>query len=96
MVRLEGQLVERDAIRFTPAGVPVLECRLLHRSVQDEAGLPREVEFEIAAVALGDVVSSLDRLVAGTRLVASGFLAPGRKAARSLRLHIQAFEPIIA
>lgn len=94
MVHLEGQLVERDAIRYTPAGVPVLECRLLHRSVQTEAGLPRDVEFEIAAVALGEVVASLDRVVAGSSLVASGFLAPGRKTARSLRLHIQTFEPV--
>ncbi|MET0506560.1 MAG: primosomal replication protein N [Burkholderiaceae bacterium] len=93
MVRLDGELIERGAIRFTPSGVPVLDCRLRHRSEQIEAGLPRSIDFEIAAVALGDLVATVDRITPGMRLEVDGFLAPSRKGSRSLTLHITSCRP---
>jgi hypothetical protein len=52
-VELAGTLIERKALRFTPAGVPVIECLIGHQSEQLEAGSPRRVECEIPAIALG-------------------------------------------
>jgi primosomal replication protein N len=63
-VELTGVLIERKALRFTPAGVPVVECLIGHQSEQLEAGSPRRVECEIQAIALG---STAQWLQAATR-----------------------------
>ena len=72
--------------------MPVLECLLEHRSTQTEADVPREVEFEIRALALGGIVKELDRVDPGTALAVNGFLAPSRKGSKTLLLHITGFE----
>ena len=73
--------------------MPVLECLLEHRSTQLEAGMAREVEFEIKALALGAVVAELEQIAPGTALKIHGFLAPARKGSRTLLLHITGFAP---
>jgi primosomal replication protein N len=85
-------LVERSIIRYSPAGVPVLECLLEHRSTQLEAEVARQVEFEIRALALGSIGRELERVSPGTGLEVKGFLAPSRKGSKTLLLHITAFE----
>lgn len=89
---LTGQLIEIAALRHTPAGVPVLNFRIRHRSQQSEAGLPRDVEIEIQAVALGTTANLLVGTQAGTQVSLTGFLA-----AKSLRsaqpvLHVNEIE----
>jgi primosomal replication protein N len=69
----------------------VLECLLAHRSTQLEAQVPREVEFEIRALALGSIVNELVRVAPGTALSVEGFLAPARKGSKTLLLHITGF-----
>ncbi len=88
MLGFDATLVERQVLRYTPGGVAVLELRLAHRSVRMEAGSPRDVEFELAAVALGDLVGELDGIELGTELSIEGFLAPARKGSKLLKLHI--------
>lgn len=80
-------------MRYSPAGVAVLECLLDHRSTQLEADVERAVEFEIKALALGSVVAELERVAPGAELAIQGFLAPTRKGSRTLLLHITSFEP---
>lgn len=77
---LAGRLIERGALRFTPAGVPVVEFRMAHASEQVEADLPRLVECELACVAVGGLALLLKEAAPGTALTVSGFLA-----ARSLK-----------
>jgi primosomal replication protein N len=89
---LAGRLGERDVLRHTPAGVPVIEFRISHASEQMEAGLPRQVDCELACVAVGTVALLLKDAAPGTALKVEGFLA-----ARSLRqktpvLHVTAIE----
>ena len=83
-------------VRYSPAGVPVLECLLDHRSTQQEADLPRLVEFEIRALALGDIVTRLAGVAPGTELAVEGFLAPSRKGSKTLLLHITGFSRLPA
>ena len=59
-------LIERKALRYTPAGVPVVECVIGHQSEQIEAGSPRRVECEIPAIALGDTARWIQDAVPGT------------------------------
>lgn len=91
---MAATLVERSVVRYSPAGVPVLECLLGHRSTQLEAEVEREVEFEIKALALGAIVSELENVGPGAELAVHGFLAPTRKGSRTLLLHITRFEQI--
>jgi primosomal replication protein N len=91
LVELSATLVERSSVRYSPAGIPVLECLLDHRSTQLEAGLPRLVEFEVRALALGGIVTELERVAPGTGLDVEGFLAPSRKGSKTLLLHITGF-----
>ncbi|MFC4277861.1 primosomal replication protein N [Achromobacter aloeverae] len=88
-VVLSAQVLEREALRYTPAGLPALEMLLGHQSEVIEAGHPRRVELTIAAVALGDLALLLADVGLGAQLQVQGFLAPVRKDAVKLKLHMQ-------
>jgi primosomal replication protein N len=91
-VELSGTLIERKALRFTPAGVPVQECVIGHRSEQIEAGSPWRVECEIPAVALGDAARWIQGAALGMTVRLSGFLAARGKNGKQLRLHVTTIE----
>ena len=91
-VELVGVLTERKALRYTPAGVPVSECVIGHRSEQVEAGHPRQVECELPAVALGDNAKWLQAATPGIEVKVTGFLAQRSQRSRQLRLHINTIE----
>uniref|UniRef100_UPI00333F56FD primosomal replication protein N n=1 Tax=Castellaniella defragrans TaxID=75697 RepID=UPI00333F56FD len=90
MNRLElgAHVLAIDALRHTPAGIPVLHLQLAHESELSEAGHPRRVEFEIPAVALGEMALLLSDTPLGRGLDVEGFLAPSRKGSSRLVLHI--------
>jgi primosomal replication protein N len=58
---LDATLAQRGDLRYTPAGIPALDCVLKHASVQAEAGGNRKVDCELAAVAFGDPATALAR-----------------------------------
>ena len=84
LLRFSGRLVEIAASRTTPAGLMVRSCKVHHQSRQIEAGLPREVECEIEAVALGQEAHLIGQAGIGTELMLTGFLI--RKSLRSAKL----------
>ncbi|CAM3733424.1 primosomal replication protein N [Bordetella sputigena] len=86
---LSAQVLEREPLRHTPAGIPVLEMLLEHASEVIEAGHPRRVELTIQAVALGDLALMLADIQLGASLQVQGFLAPVRQGAVKLKLHLQ-------
>ncbi len=86
--RLSGTLVERAALRFTPAGVPVVEAQFRHRSDVIEAGLPRTLEFDVSAIGLGPMAGALEHEPLGAQLDLSGFIAPRSRRSRRLVLHV--------
>ncbi|MGO4302476.1 MULTISPECIES: primosomal replication protein N [unclassified Cupriavidus] len=87
-LRLAATLVERDALRYTPAGVPVVNCILQHAGETLEAETPRQVEFAIAAMGIGPVGQRLERLPLGTLLDCEGFLARKHRNSKTLVFHI--------
>ena len=93
-MELQAVLVQREALRYSPAGIPILAATLGHASEQLEAGTVRKVEMELAAVFAGAVAESASRLALGSRLAATGFLAPRRKQSKLLSLHVTEFESI--
>jgi primosomal replication protein N len=91
---LDATLAERANLRYTPAGVPALECMLKHASVQREAGGMRKVDCELAAVAFGEPALALAGMADGTALRCKGFLARRYRTGITVALHIDEFETL--
>jgi primosomal replication protein N len=89
---LAATLVERAALRYTPAGLPALELCLKHDSELSEDGQPRKVSVEVRAVGIGAVTQSLLAIELGGAGLFAGFLAASRNK-RGLLFHITSVEP---
>ena len=76
-----------EPLRHTPAGVPLLHFRLLHRSHQDEAGFRRQVECELSAVAMGEVAVSAAVFKIGQTVRVRGFLNRRSRMSKQIVLH---------
>ena len=86
-VVLSAVLVEKMALRYTPAGLPALNVGLKHESTLSEDGQVRKVSMELRAVAIGGITNQLGKMVLGTEAHFAGFLASARNG-RGLLLHI--------
>jgi primosomal replication protein N len=88
---LDATLLARDPLRYTPAGIPALDCTLRHESQQREAGGERRVECELHAVAFAEVARALCNVPADRPLRCEGFLARRWRTGTTLALHITRF-----
>lgn len=93
-VKFSGVLVQRDALRYTPAGLPLIECKILHESQQTEANMARQVKVELAALAVGELAKKLSQLELAQTLSVSGFLAQKSQKSSHIVLHICSLENI--
>lgn len=85
--------VEReDALRYTPAGLPVLEMWLRHHSKQQEAGRERDVNCEIQAVLIGEEARRQAGRLIGNPVALTGFLCQRSLKNPRLVLHIEHIE----
>jgi len=91
-VSLAGELAETEPLRHTPAGLPLLNFRVAHKSLQVEAGYRRQVECEVTCVALGDAAMQLSRARAGTEVRVTGFLNRKNRMSTQLVLHATSTE----
>jgi primosomal replication protein N len=89
---LSAALVERAALRYTPAGLPALDLMLKHESEVSEDGQPRKVSMEMKAVAIGAVTQSLLKLELGSMGHYGGFITSARNG-RGLMFHITSVDP---
>ncbi|AAQ61301.1 primosomal replication protein N [Chromobacterium violaceum] len=69
-----------DALRYTPAGLPVVEMWLKHQSRQSAGGFERDVACDIQAVWVGEEAKKHAGKLAGRVMNVTGFLSQ-----RSLR-----------
>jgi primosomal replication protein N len=93
-VLISAQIIERKALRYTPAGLPALDLVLQHESEVTEAQLLRKVKMDIKAVALGPIAQALDRQETGVLLSFAGFLGAPRNG-RGVLLHITELNDIV-
>ena len=84
---LAGTLAQVEPLRHTPAGIPLLQFKLAHKSVQIEAGFKRQVECEVSCVAVGEGATELSRSTAGTGISVTGFLNRKNRMSAQLVLH---------
>ena len=93
-VLLSAQIVERKALRYTPAGLPALDLVLQHESEVTEVQQNRKVKLEIKAVALGSMAEKLNRQETGVTFGLVGFLGAPRTG-RGVLLHITELNDIV-
>jgi len=85
---VDGELVELDVLRYTPAGVERIALKIRNVSTQQEAGMPRQVQCEIPALAFGAAAKQASVLQLGQRVKAEGFLAQRSLRIAQLVMHI--------
>ena len=81
-------ILERDVLRYTPAGVPIVSATLSHSSQQVEAGVERLVEFEMIAMAAGEISGRFARAELGAAHQFTGFVARKNRSSKALVFHI--------
>jgi len=91
---LSAQLLERGALRFTPAGLAALDLSLKHESEVSQDGHPRKVSMEVRSLAIGGITQALAAMALGSQGLFGGFLA-GSRNGRGLLFHITSVEPLV-
>lgn len=91
-VSLSATLAAIEALRHTPAGLPVVDFTLAHASQQDEAGNQRQIEFDMPAKATGDLATRIAQMRQGCQVMAQGFLNRKHRMSRQLVLHVTNME----
>lgn len=87
-LQLVATIAERDVLRYTPAGVPIVSAVLMHSSHQREAGIDRLVEFEVPAFAAGEISGRFGNAELGASYRFDGFLARKNRNSKALVFHI--------
>jgi primosomal replication protein N len=88
--QVTATLIERQSLRYTPAGVPALDLQLEHPS-EDLNG--HDATVNLTGVAFGLVASTLVSTPLGSTLKLDGFLRHSAKS-RKLIVQIESFEII--
>jgi primosomal replication protein N len=91
-LRIRGKAVAKSALRYTPAGIAVLEASFKHEGSVTEATAKRTLAFEFSAVALGAVAQALDREPLGKPMMLEGFIAPRTRRSTRLVMHITEYK----
>ena len=91
-LRIRGKAVAKSALRYTPAGVAVLEASFEHEGTVTEAAGERALAFEFSAIALGAVAQAIDREPLGTQMVLEGFIAPRTRRTTRLVMHVTEYK----
>ena len=89
---ISGVLTELKSLRYTPAGIPVVEFRLRHESERMEAGAKRKVEVELEAIAFEAQARLLSGSALGRALKAEGFMGARSRRSKKPVLHVTNIE----
>jgi primosomal replication protein N len=89
---LAAEVVERGAMRYTPAGLPALDLQLKHQSTVSEDGQPRQVAMQLKAVAIGAITRPAAALALGVPAHFAGFLSASRNG-KGLVFHVTEIAP---
>lgn len=87
-VAVSGELKDVEPLRHTPAGIPLLNFTLTHKSQQIEAGYKRQVECELNGIAIGEVAVVMSRMPPGAMVNVEGFLNRKNRMSAQLILHV--------
>jgi primosomal replication protein N len=83
-------------LRYTPAGMPIVNALLQHSSQQMEAGIARLTEFEVAALAAGEISGRFSEAPLGGLYQFTGFLTRKSRNSKTLVFHIIDFSAVVS
>ncbi len=89
---ISGSIVERDALRHTPAGIALVNFRVVHESEQREAGATRKVGAEVVCLAVEEQARLVVAAPLGAAIKVNGFLAAKGRSGKQLVLHVKRIE----
>jgi primosomal replication protein N len=89
-----GKIVKLGVLRYTPAGVAVIEFTINHASRQREAGIVRQIILDIFAVALGQLALTIAGFKINSMVKLTGFLNRKSHLNQQLILHTDHIELI--
>ncbi len=87
-LKLSGSVVQCGEVRHTPAGIPVVELRIQHESLQVEANGQRQIRLVAEAVVIGPLANMAATLKVDDKVVISGFLAQRSQKNERLVIHV--------
>lgn len=93
-LELSGEVLQIDALRYTPAGIPLLSFVLRHLSEQVEADMGRRIECEVNAIIMGKLAERSQGIKPGVSVKACGFIARRSLKSTQLVMHINTLEII--
>ena len=85
--------MQRDALRYTPAGIAVTQAVFCHEGEVIEAGIERHVNVDVDTIAMGALAQRVAAAPLGSSAKLTGFVAARSRRSRKLRIHITNFEP---
>ena len=89
---ISGEIIHLEPPRFTPAGIPIVEAVLLHRSTQTVGTSERRVECEITVQASAELAQRLGAIKVGTHVTLHGVLHHRSVNSRQLMLILSELE----
>lgn len=84
-----GEIIRFGGLRYTPAGIPVIDFVVRHQSRQREAGIIRQVNCELPIVALGEPALTVSALSIGNNVKITGFFNRKSQSNQQLVLHVK-------
>ncbi|MCB1985156.1 MAG: primosomal replication protein N [Burkholderiales bacterium] len=89
-----GKIIRHGALRYTPAGVPVIDFVVKHQSRQMVANITRQIQCELLTVALGDTAKNIAEMPTASNVKITGFLNRKSQASQQLVLHVDSIVKI--
>ncbi len=85
--------MERSSIRYSPSGLPLIDCVLSHQGSVTHEGGTRQVSLQVRALAAGSWAHEVTQLNLGELRMFSGFVAPFRNG-KGFLFHITGMTPL--
>lgn len=83
-----GRIIKLGVLRYTPAGIAVIEFTINHVSRQMEAGAARQIMCEILAVAMGQWALTVSEFKINNTVKLTGFINRKSHMNQQLVLHV--------
>ncbi|MER2510866.1 MAG: primosomal replication protein N [Nitrosomonas ureae] len=89
-----GKIVKLGVLRYTPAGMAVIEFTVSHGSRRKEAGVMRQIVFDVPVVVMGEQALTVAGFEVNSRVRITGFLNKKNHMSQQLVLHSDQIELI--
>ncbi|WP_074719514.1 primosomal replication protein N [Nitrosomonas ureae] len=89
-----GKIAKLGILRYTPAGTAVIEFTVSHGSRQKEAGVMRQIVFDVPVVVMGEQALTVAEFEINSRVRLTGFLNKKNHMNQQLVLHSDRIELI--